>query len=49
MEIPSLEEFRMKGNPLGIKGVEYICNFLRENTTLSVLEFNGKNYMILHW
>jgi hypothetical protein len=42
LNIPSLEEFYVRFNKIGRVGVEYLCDFLKFNSTLLKLEFNGK-------
>jgi hypothetical protein len=47
LNIPSLEEFCIKFNKIGRNSVEYLCDFLKENSTLLKLEFNGKKKILM--
>jgi hypothetical protein len=41
LSIPSLEELNIKQNTIAQKGLECICEFLKENTNISKLTLNG--------
>jgi hypothetical protein len=41
LKIPLLEEFCVKFNKIGKNGVEYLSDFLKYNSTILKLEFNG--------
>jgi Ran GTPase-activating protein (RanGAP) involved in mRNA processing and transport len=42
LAIPSLEEFSIYGNEIGRNGLDFICEFLKNNSTLLKLNISGK-------